>query len=293
MVKVKNTQELDTTQIVDEAIEKLIEELKQGKSERLQNYLKFCSKFHNYSKNNTLLIFIQKPDATKVAGFTDWNRLGYRIKKNEKSIKILRPEEYTYIEVDGERVFYNQMNEQQKASKKTHKKGRRFVTCSVFDISQVVKIDGEKDEFFTPLGDSHKEQYKSLKEIIESQGIKVIETNTGSAEGVSYGGRIEIKSTIDYNNKLLTLIHENAHEILDKGAESDRHITNNKTRECRAEAVSYIVGHYLGLENPFSRDYLLCWGNDVKEFKENIEAILKAANKIITSIEDFKKKNVA
>lgn len=280
--------------IVNGAVDSLIEELKQGKSDRLVNYLKFCSKFYNYSANNTLLIYFQMPEASRVAGLKAWNKLGYRVKKGEKHIKVLAPQEYIYIEVDGERIFYNQMTKAQKENKKEHKKGKRFVPVPVFDMSQVEKVNGEKeDSFFTQLGDTHKEQYLNLIKVIESQEIKVTETNTGSAEGVSYGGRIEIKNSIDYNNKLLTLIHEFAHEILDKGAESDRDKTTREIRECRAEAVSYIVGNYLGLHNPFASDYLICWGNTPDSVKKHLEAILKATKHIIKSIEEYNSKEIA
>lgn len=281
----------NTKELISSAVESLIEELKQGKTSRLENYLKFCSNFHNYSINNTLLIYFQMPEASKVAGFKTWSKLGYKIKKGEKAIKILAPQTYKYILRNGEIIYFNRMTEEEKAQTYNHKLGITFKPVPVFDINQCEKLTNEDHEFFIPLGNTHKDQYENLKLVIESQGIKVIETNTGSAEGVSHGGLIEIKETIDYNNKLLTLIHENAHEILDKGAESDRDKTDRNIRECRAEAVSYIVGNYLGLHNPFSRDYLLIWGNTEEEIRVHLEAILKASNRIIESIESFNKKD--
>lgn len=278
---------------IDNGIKKLITELKQGKSENLINYLKFCSNFYNYSANNIMWIYQQMPTATKVANFKTWSKLGYKIKYKSKSLKVLRPQEYIYILENGEKIFYSKMTREQKNRTNEHRKGITFLASPVFDMSQVEKINGSEDKFFTPLGDTYKEQYLNLLKIINGQKIEVIETNeTFGAEGLSYGGLIKIKKDIDYNNKLLILIHEFAHEFLDHGPESDRCKTTAQIRECRAEAISFIVGNYLGLHNPFTSDYLQSWGNSVKEFKENLDSILKVTKRIIHLIEENKNQDI-
>ena len=60
-------------------------------SERYQEYLKTMSKFHNYSFNNTLLIAMQRPDATLVTGYRNWQSMGRQVKKGEKGITIIAP----------------------------------------------------------------------------------------------------------------------------------------------------------------------------------------------------------
>ena len=71
-------------------------------SEKFKQYLKTLSKFHNYSLNNTLLIAMQKPDATLVAGYTTWKRqFGRQVRKGANGIRILAPAPYKKkIEVD-------------------------------------------------------------------------------------------------------------------------------------------------------------------------------------------------
>ena len=65
-------------------------------SERYKEYLRVMSKFHNYSFNNTLLIAMQKPDASLVAGFSSWkNNFGRNVMKGEKGIKIIAPSPFT------------------------------------------------------------------------------------------------------------------------------------------------------------------------------------------------------
>ena len=272
---------------INGAIESLLSNLKKGHTENYLEYLKFCSNFYNYSPYNTMLIYAQMPNATKVAGLRTWNKLGFKIKAKSESIKILAPQEYIYIEIDGERIYYNQMTPEQKKDKKNHKRGKLYKPVSVFDKSQCEKLKGNEEttEFFYPLGNSEKEQYKSLKIKIENLGIEVIETNdTQGAEGISIGGTILIKKELDFNNKLLTLIHEVAHEFLDKGEGSDREETNKNIRELRAESVAYIVGSYIGLESPFSRDYLLSFNADENNFKDNIFKIVATSTKIINII---------
>lgn len=272
---------------INGAIENLLSDLKNGYSDRFLEYLKFCSNFHNYSANNTLLIYSQMPNATKVAGFVQWKNLGFKVKG--KSIRILAPQKYKYIEVEGERIYYSKMTPEQKKDKEKHREGITYKSVPVFDISRCEKLEGDEEttEFFHPLGNSENEQYESLKSKIENLGIEIIETiHTQGAEGISYGGTILIKESLDYNNKLLTLIHELAHELLDHGEYSDREETDRNIRELRAESISYIVGQYIGLNNPFSTDYLLNFKADEKEFKKHIFKIVETSTKIINLINE-------
>lgn len=279
----KNLNEVEKS--IKDAVENLVSALNNGKSERYIEYLKFCSKFYNYSQNNQILIYTQMPTATRVAGFKSWESLGFKINKGSKALKILAPQQYKYIEVDGERIYFNQMTKEQKANKALHRTGISYKPVPVFDISQCTNMN-DKDvvtSFFYNLGDTHKDQYINLSNLVsERLNINIIETEkTHGAEGVSMGGTILIKKGLDYNNKLLTLLHEVAHEMLDKGADSDREDTTKEIRELRAESISYIVGQYLGLENPFSSDYLLMYKADAKSLKEHLDKIQKTSKVII------------
>lgn len=282
----------ETKTIINEAVNNLFRDIQQGKSERLEKYLAFTAQFHNYSMSNTFMIYAQFPEASRVAGYVQWQKLGHQVNKGSKAIKILAPQKYTYIDEDGERVFFSNMSPEQREDKERHGHGTTFKIVNVFDISQCKKLindSGQVERYFYNIGDNFKGAYESLRDIIQGNDIKVIETNTGSAEGISFGGEIHIKFDLEFNNKLLTLIHEFAHEILHHGSESQDTYTR-PVRECQAEATSFIVSHYLGLKNPFSSDYILNWVETKEELKENLETIIKASNEIIEKIENYKSK---
>ena len=269
--------------IIDKSVDKLFEEIKLGKSEHLREYLKFVSNFYAYSFNNTMLIYSQMKESTHVASFKKWKSLGYKINKGSTAIKILAPQKYSYIISNGEKIFYRQMTKEQRENRREHISGISFFPVSVFDISQCENRGKPFEKFFISLGDSHKSKYLNLKKIVKESGIKITECDTGRAEGISFGGKIHIKKSNDFNNKLLTLIHEYAHEILHSGSENKA--LSRGFKECKAEATSYIVGQYLGIDNPFSSDYILNWGGTKEKLKENLTKVLIASEKIITTIE--------
>lgn len=272
---------------IELTINKLIGDIKKGHTEGFKEFIKLTSKFHKYSLNNMLLIYSQMPNAERVSGFVTWKNLGFKVKKGSKAIDIIARKEFTYILRGEEKIFYNKMTDEEKKNLKDHRILAKYDMVKVFDISQV-EGDKEKIQFFKPLGNDNKEIYITLKNIIEKEGINVDETNnTKGAEGISMGGKILIKKDIDYNNKLLTLIHEFAHEMLDKGENSDRDNTNPQIRELRAETISYIVSDYMGIKNPFTVDYLLNYGNNEEDLKEHLEKIIETSNKIIKMISEF------
>jgi len=274
--------------IIDKAVGELFEEIEHGRSKHLKEYLGFISNFYLYSFSNTMLIYSQMKEATHIAGFDKWKSMGYKIKKGSKAIQILAPQRYRFIVSGGRRIFYKHMTKEQREKRSERITGINFHPVPVFDISQCEDRGKAIEKYFISLGDSCKSKYLNLKKIIKKSGIKVMECDTGLAEGISFGGEIHIKKENDYNNKLLTLIHEYAHEILHSGSE-------NKTlsrgfKECQAEATSFVVGKYLGIDNPFSSDYILNWGGTKDKLKENLSRILVATDKIIKNIEREKSK---
>lgn len=254
---------------INQMAEKLAEQLAKGYTEDFKAYLQVASQFHTYSLNNKILIYSQMPSATKVASLKTWNKLGRRIKKGVKSIKIFgRPRFKRVVEKeDGtkEDVYYGSCP-----------------VVSVFDISQTEGKDIPVS-CFKALGDEGLELYNLLKEIMQAQGIQVSETFiAGGAQGVSYGGRVEILSTLDGTNKLLTLIHEFAHELLHKGSEN--RLIPRGIKECQAEACAYVVANYLGIDSPISSDYLINWGNTAETLKANLSPVIEASKTIIKLI---------
>lgn len=265
--------ELDAT--MQAGVQALLRELRQGKSERLLACLKFGAKFHRYSPNNQLLIWLQcrqrgiEPEY--VAGFTTWKRLNYAVKKGEKGIAILAPRPFTVTKaVEGE-----------EADEERHFLAFRLV--HVFANTQVEPLQEGMPpfpQFFTSLQGNHEHLFKRLAEVLREDGIALEERALGGPQGVSLKGRVILTTGLDSTRKFLTLIHEYAHELLHKGVSLDRTV-----KECQAEAVSYIVSHHFGVHNPFSSDYLQMWGNDEETLLAELEIVQRTATDIIERME--------
>src|SRR5712691_9975471 len=170
---------------INEAAAALAEELKSGMSERLRTMLEFGARFHNYSAGNQVLILIQCPQATHVAGYKTWERMGYHVAKGQKGIRILAPRPY--------------MREEEKDNGEVDvKSGTYFVDVPVFDVSQLnaeeVAAKPLPSFFCDDAGtDEQTEQLLSRAETaIKASGIRLINSTKleGSVQGTSSGGVI-------------------------------------------------------------------------------------------------------
>ena len=269
-------------------------------SEQYKAYLTAMSKFHNYSFNNTLLIAMQKPDASLVAGFGKWrDDFERHVKKGEKGIKILAPSPYKVkkqmekidpatqkpvIGADGKPVTEEQEIEIP-----------AFRVVTVFDVSQT---EGKEipDIAVSELTDSV-EQYQDFFAALEKASPVpiVFENIEGSAHGYYHleEKRIAIDEGMSELQTLKTAIHEIAHaklHAIDKDApateQADR--PDRRTREVQAESVAYAVCQHYGLDtSDYSFGYVAGWssGRELSELKASLETIRKAANELITDID--------
>ncbi len=254
--------------VLERGAEQLLSEMREGKSEHLERYLAFASRFHRYSPANQLLIYLQKPEATRVAGYKTWQKLGYQVGKGEKGIRILAPRPYTRVdEATGE-----------------EEQAIRFVSVAVFDASQLANIKEQPlPEFFTPLEDDQQELCARLEQAIKADGIALRESPaTRGAQGLSRHGEIVLKAGLDSRNRFLTLTHEYAHELLHWDEEGKARSTTVK--ECHAEAASYIVAAHFGIHNPFSSDYLQQWGATPELLLLELATVTKTAAHIIGKV---------
>jgi hypothetical protein len=259
---------------MQQAVSTLLAEIKAGKTDHLLNYLKFASKFHQYSPLNQMLIADQVPNATHVAGYSQWKKMGYQVKKGEKGIAIIAPRPY------GKAVMKNEETGEETITYL----GVTFTIAYVFDASQLeARPDKPIPSFFVPLADDQEALYTAIANAIQKDGIKLEIGKTGRAQGYSAGGTIRLKDGLDSTSRVLTLIHEWAHEKLHHNPQG-RALTTNK-RELHAEAISYVVAHHFGIHNPFSSDYLQNWGNNEKELLAELETIKATASAIIEQIE--------
>lgn len=256
----------EALELVDAGIKTLTDELASGKSDNLKRFLAVAAKFHNYSMRNWCLIFGQKPEATRVAGYKTWQKMGRQVQAGSKAIKILAPRKGNRKDKDG--------NE-------TDQKFLYFSTVSVFDISDT---DGEDlPSVFRVEGDPG-EHLASLREFVESLGIQVdYRESLGGALGVSLGGQILLVTGTDAAQRFTTLAHELAHELLHK--EKDRETLTKAQKETEAEAVSFVVGQAIGVDSlGQTTDYVQLWKGDLEMFTACLGRIQKCAKQIIEGI---------
>ena len=269
-------------------------------SEQYKAYLTAMSKFHNYSFNNTLLIAMQKPDASLVAGFGKWrDDFERHVKKGEKGIKILAPSPYKVkkqmekidpatqkpvIGADGKPVTEEQEIEIP-----------AFRVVTVFDVSQT---EGKEipDIAVSELTGSV-EQYQDFFAALEKTSPVPIafENIEGGAHGYYHleEKRIAIDEGMSELQTLKTAIHEIAHaklHAIDKDAPATEQVDrpDRRTREVQAESVAYAVCQHYGLDtSDYSFGYVAGWssGRELSELKSSLETIRKAANELITDID--------
>lgn len=250
---------------VRDSILKLQESLNNiEKNEEWLKFLSFQSKFYNYSFSNTMLIYMQNPSASYVAGYRKWLELGRFVKKGEHAIKVLAPCRYKIDDTDEDNYII---------------KGFKFVP--VFDISQ---IDGNSDNLPIVISglqgtiNDEKEIYNNLLDIID---IPVKEKDRMPAKGCYHidTQNIDIKSSLSTVQKIKTLIHEWAHFL--------HHTKYFEEEDCDigeiiAESSAYIVCNYLKIDtSDYSIPYIKSWCNDIKKLHKVADKVQKISQDII------------
>ena len=289
-----------------EKLKEITDRLEQGitelfDSERYKEYLRVMSKFHNYSFNNTLLIAMQKPDASLVAGFSAWkNNFGRNVMKGQKGIKIIAPSPYKVkqemkkidpqtgkpvIGKDGKPV-----TEEKEITIPAYK------VVSVFDVSQTEgrELPDIAVDELTGDVDRYKDFFTALEKTSPVPiGFEKIE---GGAHGYYHleDKRIAIDEGMSELQTLKTAIHEIAHAKLhdiDLNAplEDLENRPDRRTREVQAESIAYTVCQHYGLDtSDYSFGYVAGWsaGRELAELKNSLETIRSTAAEIIDSIDE-------
>ena len=271
----RTTQRNNPTQVlIKQAVDFLIEQLKQGKSEMLTAYLNAMAQFHSYSFGNILQIAKQKPDAQRVAGIRAWNQLGRFVKKGEKGIQILAPV------IGYRRSRKEEADEETAEQKQPMLTGFRVV--HVFDVSQTTGADlPELKHTITGEVGGHRDR---LIEFLNQQNI-VLEYNEriAPALGVSYGGKIVLLPGQSKAEEFVCLVHETAHELIHKAER--RILTTQTVRETEAEAVAFVVGHAVGLDSAqASADYIALYHGNAELLAESLEIVQRTASTILAAL---------
>ena len=309
MEKAEETKEVQpivlTSENQKDRLKEITDRLEQGilevfESERYKEYLRVMSKFHHYSFNNTMLIALQKPDASLIAGFSAWkNTHGRTVKKGEKGIRIIAPAPFKVkqemekldpktnmplVGADGNAII-----EEKEITIPAYK------VVPVFDVSQTEGKELPSIGVDELTGDvsQYEDFFTALKKA--SPVPIALEHIEGSAHGYYHLAekRIAIDDNMSELQTLKTAIHEIAHAKLhdiDLNApkEEKENRPNQRTREVEAESIAYTVCQHCGLDtSDYSFGYVAGWssGKELSELKGSLETIRLAASELIDSID--------
>ena len=288
-----------------EKLKEITDRLEQGitelfDSERYKEYLQVMSKFHNYSFNNTLLIAMQKPDASLIAGFNAWkNNFGRNVMRGEKGIRILAPSPYKIrqeVEKKDPQTGKTVIGKDGKPVTETKEiQIPAYKVVAVFDVSQTEGRELPSLSANELTGDV--EKYEDFFAALEKtspvpMGFEKIE---GTAHGYYHleEKRIAIDEGMSELQNLKTAIHEIAHAKLHdidlnapQEGQPDR--PDRRTREVQAESIAYTVCQHYGLDtSDYSFGYVAGWssGRELAELKSSLETIRATAAEIINSID--------
>ena len=294
-----------TAQKPAEKMKEITDRLEQGiqdlfESDRFKEYLQVMSKFHNYSFNNTLLIAMQKPDATLVAGYNSWKNLfGRQVARGAKGIKVLAPSPYK-IKKEIDKIDPKTQKPVTDKNGKPVKEETEitvpaFKVVSVFDVSQtegkelptigVDELTGDVAQY----ADFFKATEQASPAPVGFEKIK------SGAKGYysQTEKRIAINEGMSELQNLKTLIHEIAHAKLhdidlNAPAEEQADRPDRRTREVQAESIAYAVCQHYGLDtSDYSFSYVATWssGRELSELKASLETIRSTASELIKDID--------
>jgi hypothetical protein len=279
---------VDPKQLFNNAVKELKKDLDNGYSERIVKYFQWKAKFYNYSFWNSVLIMIQNEDATFVKGFNQWKAMGYHVNKGAKAIRILAPTTSKYIErtqADGTKikVYFRDMTELERKRTDSHIVVPWFKEVYVFDIQDT--DCKERPSFFTKLGNNYETEFNKLINIFRSDTLKIEIKPKGSAEGYysPIFNEIVVKQN-DYNNMLLALLHEYAHYLCHTTIKDYKKTYSYSEGEVHAESVAFIVSRYIGMDNPFSKDYIKNWKGNTEKVNHHLSIIDDISTKMFNLI---------
>lgn len=290
-----------------EAVKEITEKLEHGleelfDSDKFKEYLDTMSKFYQYSFNNSLLIAMQKPDATLVASYRSWQKnFNRNVNKGEKGIRILAPTPY---KIKEEREVINPLSGLPMLDEKGDVQMEEVeVSLTGFKVAYVFDVSQTSGEPLPEIGAEELLQsvddYRIFMETLRNVAPVPLELQEvdGGAKGYfsPVGQKIVIQSGMSESQTVKTAVHEIAHSLLhdteherlegvDATGKKDRN-----TKEVEAEAVAYTVCQHFGIDtSDYSFGYVAGWssGREMTELKKSMETIQKTAAELIGKIEE-------
>lgn len=251
---------------IDSAIERLAVQLQEGHTDEYRQMLRFWSHFHQYSHGNLILIFAQRPDATHVAGYHTWRKLGRQVRQGSQAIQIWCP---VLAKIEDPET------------KQEEEVCTGFRPCPVFAAEDLVDIASN------PLpavwqqqpDDAEAVWQHCVNRIATRYRIKIVALRPGVLGATSPDGRILIAPNLDSRNRVFVLLHELAHQL--EHFQPDQAHASKATHELEAESAAMIVAAMFGLDHPTARDYILSYGGTVDDFRAALAAIRRIVGKMV------------
>jgi antirestriction protein ArdC len=256
-------------QLVAHALDTLASALERGESEQLKAYLSTLGRFHRYSVGNVLLIAMQRPGATRVAGFRAWQKLGRHVKEGERGIRIFAP------------IVWRTKKEKREGGEGDGTEELvRFRSVCVFDVAQT---EGKPLPEFAQACGEPGEYTGRLLDFAAERAIEVEFSDAlVSAHGLSSGGSILVRKGLPPAEEFSVLAHEHAHEVLHR---DENELLDRTVRETQAEAVAFVVCQAIGLDAAnAAADYIQLYLGSKETLLESLQRIREAAVEIIGAI---------
>ena len=282
---------------IEDWIDELIADVDEAKaSQQFQEWLDVQSRFHDYSHRNTLLIKLQCPEATRVAGYNTWrSEFDRHVQEGEQAIWIWAPIITKQCpECENSPSYHEQSDcDYDETSPEEWSKGLvGFQPTAVFDVSQTegeplpeleTGAAGDADDLAPAFLDA------ATTLDIDVRVVDAAEWEQGDAKGVCkhrtlHEGQpvVEAKARSNQADLAVTLVHEYAHALLHFDGDDE---PERAKREVEAEAVAYIVGRYFNLDTSGSAFYLAAWQDDDPEvIQDRLGRISSTAQEIIGTV---------
>lgn len=251
-------------------------------STEFRRYLEFSASFHRYSASNQLLIYMQRPDATVVAGFNDWKKRGRYVRQGERAIKIVAPLVKKDVDPNTGEIV---------------ERPRGYKIVNVFDVASTDGTplpDGPRPQDIESATETGHRLFLANWDYLASKGIPLRrEAVPGSprAKGAYVPARpgveerIYVRPDMAIDTQAKTLAHESAHYLADHRFGVDR-----EAMELVAESTAFVTAHRFGVDtSDYSFDYIIHWSQDRDLFKQQLGEIQTLSKALITGIEGFYK----
>lgn len=264
-------------------IDAVLRQLKDGvegiqNSEQFRLFLETMAKFHEYSLGNQILIALQKPDATRVAGFNTWKNLGRWVKKGATGIAILAP-----VMPPKPKKEEREGEEEDLPLSPVY-----FKVVHVFDVSQTEGKPLPEFEVPSLTGEANEELFTKALTLAKAQGIEVsfeeMLHQDPSVKGFFSGKKIWVKGDEPRAQQLKTLLHEMAHYYSEGVFRIPR-----RDAETIAESAAFAVGAHFGFDSGVrSFPYVAIWSQDPKVLKANLSSVRKVTSVMLEGLEGSK-----